>query len=604
VGRIALVFGLARRDLRRRPGEAALLVVAIVAATTTLTLGLLLHDVTNHPYARTRAETAGPDVVANVTPLPGGQPADLRALKELSHARAVTTSSGPYPLIQAVARAHGHSAAIQLEGRDATPASVDRPKLTRGTWIHAGGVVVERSFADAFKLRIGGRIAVGARSFRVVGTAVTAAMSPYPLAFCLTPCGRGSRDAREPHPGLVWLTRSDLSRLRPSAASVSYILNLKLADPATAPAFAAEHGLATPRAPSLEAWQELSDDDANLVRNERRALLTGSSLLTLLALASIAVLVGGRMSAQLKRVGLLKALGATPRLVAAVLLAEYAFIALGGAAAGLAIGRLVAPLLTRPGAGLIGSPGTVRLTTSTVELVVLVAVGVAAVGTLIPAWRSSRISTVLALADSARTPKRSPWAIGLSARVPVPLMLGLRLIAGRPRRTVLCALSIAITVSGVVAVLVAHAQLATNDAATSSGLADPRSDRLNQVLLVITIMLIALAAVNALFITWATILDARRSSALQRALGATPQQVSAGLSAAQVLPALAGAAIGIPGGIGLVKAVSDSRATHVPLSWLLGVLVGTPLVIAALTAIPARLGGRRPVAEILQSELA
>jgi hypothetical protein len=37
---------------------------------------------------------------------------------------------------------------------------------------------------------------------------------------------------------------------------------------------------------------------------------------------------------------------------------------------------------------------------------------------------------------------------------------------------------------------------------------------------------------------------------------------------------------------------------------MLAVLVGTPLVIAALTAIPARLGGRRPVAEILQAELA
>jgi ABC-type polysaccharide/polyol phosphate transport system ATPase subunit len=38
--------------------------------------------------------------------------------------------------------------------------------------------------------------------------------------------------------------------------------------------------------------------------------------------------------------------------------------------------------------------------------------------------------------------------------------------------------------------------------------------------------------------------------------------------------------------------------------WLLAVLVGTPLVIAGLAAIPARLGSRRPVAEILQAELA
>ena len=43
VGRVLLVCRLAARDLRRRPGEAALLLLAIMAATTTLTLGLVLH---------------------------------------------------------------------------------------------------------------------------------------------------------------------------------------------------------------------------------------------------------------------------------------------------------------------------------------------------------------------------------------------------------------------------------------------------------------------------------------------------------------------------------------------------------------------------------
>ena len=41
-----------------------LLLLAITAATTTLTLGLALHGVTSQPYQQTRAATAGPDVVA------------------------------------------------------------------------------------------------------------------------------------------------------------------------------------------------------------------------------------------------------------------------------------------------------------------------------------------------------------------------------------------------------------------------------------------------------------------------------------------------------------------------------------------------------------
>jgi putative ABC transport system permease protein len=70
---------------------------------------------------------------------------------------------------------------------------------------------------------------------------------------------------------------------------------------------------------------------------------------------------------------------------------------------------------------------------------------------------------------------------------------------------------------------------------------------LNQVPVVIAITLVVLATVNAIFVSWATALDARHSSALTRTLGATPQRASGGLSAAQVLPALAGATLGIPG---------------------------------------------------------
>jgi putative ABC transport system permease protein len=81
--------------------------------------------------------------------------------------------------------------------------------------------------------------------------------------------------------------------------------------------------------------------------------------------------------------------------------------------------------------------------------------------------------------------------------------------------------------------------------------------------------------------------------------------VSAGLSAAQLLPALPGAVLGIPAGIGLVTAVSHGGALVIPPAWqLLGFVLGVLLVLAGLTAIPARIGARRPVAEILQSETA
>jgi putative ABC transport system permease protein len=158
-------------------------------------------------------------------------------------------------------------------------------------------------------------------------------------------------------------------------------------------------------------------------------------------------------------------------------------------------------------------------------------------------------------------------------------------------------LSITITVSGIVAALAADAHLGEDRGSSI------KIDRLNQALLVITITLVALAAVNAIFITWATVLDNKHSTALARALGATPHQVSTGLSAAQVLPALGGAALGIPGGLALVAAVGGTTA-NLPLWQLLAVAPVTALAVAVLTTIPARLGARRPAAEILQAELA
>ncbi len=602
MGRVLLVCRLAARDLRRRPAEVALLLLAITAATSTLTLGLGLRDVLSRPFESTRAATSGPDVVASVaSPRETGVPADLDGLKALVNAPGVVGHGGPHPVLWAKLAAHGHTLDARVEGRDTAPAPIDQPKVTQGRWLGDGGVVVEAAFAAALGVDAGDQITLGGRSFRVAGVAVTAAAAPYPELTCLAFCMPA---------GLVWVSRADARSLALQEESLDYVLHLRLADPAAAPAFVDQHKPpenappgtreSDPAPPLLQSWQDIHEQAATLVRNQRRALLTGGWLLVLLALASVAVLVGGRMADQIRRVGLLKAVGGTPTLVAAVLLAEYVVVALLAAAAGLAVGWLAGPLLTDPTAGLLGSGGAPPFTVSTVGLVTAVALAVAVAATFVPAVRAARTSTVLALADSARAPRRTAWLIAISARLPVPLLLGLRVAARRPRRAVLATASIAITVSGIIAALAAHA-----DVLDGASAADPsRTDGFNQVLLVITITLVALAAVNAIFITWATALDVRHSSALARALGATPQQVSAGLSAAQVLPALTGAILGIPGGIGLISAVDPDATTLPPLWQLLAVVAGTVLIVAAVTAIPARIGARRPAAEILQSELA
>jgi len=603
MGRILLVIRLALRDLRRRRTETALLLIAILAATTTLTLGLVLRDAAGHPYASTRAATRGPDVVATA-----GQ-ADLGKLGSLATASGVTEHSGPYPVIAAQLEASGRTSDVQVEGRDAAVAAVDQPQVTRGGWVSDGGVVLEAAFAHSFEVNVGDAVTLGGKSFQVAGVAVTAALAPYPEASCIVTAG--CVNGAVPHdrdlppgllhnPGLAWLTQADARSIAVDRSSLSYVLNLKLAHPDEAQAFADQNGAAM----SMQTWESILADATDLARDSQILLLIGAWLLGLLAVASLSVLVGGRMADQHRRAGLLKAVGATPSLVAAVLLAQYLLVAVVAAAAGLTSGALTAPLLTESSAGLVGSAGTASLTWSTIGLVGAVALGVAVVATAVPVVRAARASTVSALADAARPPRRTGWLIAVSARLPVPLLLASRIAARRPRRVVLGMAGIAVTVSGIYVLLVLNAFLGSQP--ETGGYDESQVETLRHVLLVWTVILLSLAAVNAIVITWATVLDNRHASALARALGATPREMTVALATAQVLPALVGAVLGVlPGGWALFAAINaitggDSDRVTLPLPWqLVAVVLATVLVVAALTAIPAHLGGRRPVTEAL-----
>ena len=613
-GRIRLISRLAGRDVRRRWTESLLLVLAIAAGAATLTLGLLLHNVTTQPYSETQAATRGADVVAQSSSLQNGttSPADLAALEALSHAKGVVASSGPYPMTTAVLRTPTVRGGADIEGRSESPAAVDQPLVTSGTWVRPGGVVVERSFAQAGNIEVGQTITLNGRPFRVDGIAVTAAFSPYPQTGCLAGCAFGSLAFDSSDVGLMWTTEDEARSLATTNAPLTYFTNLKLSDPeqavslAGAPVQTGVGGAPTTTTPSLVSAEEIAFWDSSIIRNEQTVVLVGASLLTILSIASVAVLVGGRMADQMRRVGLLKAIGGTPGLVASVLMAEYLFLALVGAGVGLLAGWLFAPVLTEPGAGFLGSASRPPLTVSEVLVVGGVALGVAVVAALVPALRAARTSTVRALADSARPPHRSNILVKVSARLPVPLLIGLRVMARRLRRTALSVLSIFVTVSGIVAVLIVHGQLDASGHDSIDGLLNPKFARANEVLFIITVSLVILAAVNAVFITRAIAQDARHTSAVTRALGATPQQVTAGLSLAQTLPALLGALLGFPGGFLLYGAAKhgDQAATLPPLPDVLAVIVGAVVLVALLTALPVRWAGRRPVASILQAELA
>ncbi len=582
-GRLLLVCRLLVRDLRRRRTEAVLLLVAITAATATLTLGLTLNEIADRPYQQTRTATAGPDVI--VTPRATGQAA-LDELASRTTAAGVTDHSGPFPIAYLTMTAHGRSAHAVVEGRDTTPVSTNRPAVTDGTWVRPGGVVVERAFADALGIRTGDTVDIDGHPLRVVGTAVTAARATYPYAGWHYP---GSILVERG--GLVWVDQSDIATLA-GEQPLSYTLNLKLADPAASTTYTVSEQLTT--------WQEIAHLNGLLYSDARTVLLVGSWLLTGLALAGVAGIVAGRIIGQRRRVGLLKAVGAGPAMIAAVHLAEYLVIGLAAAATGLAAGWFAAPVLIRPSAGLIGSvnaqPPALRIVIAATALALTIAVAAA----LIPVVRAAANSTVHALADAATPPRRRRWRIWLSRQLPTALLIGVRINARRPRRARLVMVNTLITTTTLVAVLMENTRVVRFDLGYTQ-LANPRWERGEQAMLLLTVVLCILALINTVVSTWTAVLDARQPLAVARTLGATPAQAGMGLAAAQLLPAIPGVALGIPGGIALVASLSTDEVQYPPGSWLLATALGVLLAIAALTAVPAMAATRRSVVHTLQS---
>lgn len=593
MGRLLLVWRLAARDLRRRPGEAALFLVAVTAATAALSLGLATGNAVTTGFEKTREATAGPDITAITT---ASDPSDLA--RRLAKTPGVAAQSDPIFAFDATVGLHGTSAHTSVEGRDTAPSTVDRPLVTDGSWVRPGGAVIERGFAEVFGVRVGDSVTIGGRDYPVAGIAISAATPVYPWSDWAQGPGPTDRGGR------IWLTTAD-ARAAVSDASVVHLIHLKLSDP-DAPV----HWRDTVFAPdnrgeawvNTHNWQTVLQADTNMIRDTRPTLVIGGWLLAAAAIVTLAALAAVRATRDNRRAGLLKAVGAGPRTVAAVLLAQYLLPTAVATALGLTAGTLAAPGLANPSAGLLVTVGPP--TTGTVVAVLLLATLVVLAGTLGPVLRAARTSTVHTLAEPAHPVTRRPRLTAVTAYLPTALLVGVRLVARRPGRAGLTAIGTA-AISLMVAALLAYRATAGHD--TGTGLSDPAmaavNARIGEVVLGVTVALVALSALNAVFVGWSSAVQARHALAVTRTLGATPGQVVTALCTAQLLPAVPAVLAGIPGGIALYGFL-DAKSVTPPASWQLIATLGVLLAVGVLTALPAWAHARRPAGPALGAEAA
>ena len=420
------------RRLRARPGRSLLAAVGIAAAAamlgTAVTVGYGLH--TGFDRAADRADL--PDVIARFDDRSQAEvDARVRALPDLQ-ARSYRHEFTGVPL-----EANGNvsrNGVIHVIGPGRRGYAVVRGRDLRGP----DDAVVEQGVARRWHIRVGQPIDIGRGRLRVVGVAV----SPDNVAFPLAKGPRVYVDRRALGPRFVARPDTNLALI--------WLNDPSQVDTVLTQARAASFGLSGVRFLTRQGVRTTIDQAAGIVI----ALLVAFSVI---ALGSAGVMLAASAHAEVQRrlqgIGVVRALGFTPRSVAAQHALDAAVVALPAGAAGVLVGALVS---SGPSTRLLESinelpPGgalVLPLALSLAGVVALVA-GSAAW----PAWRAARrpVVDVLRRAELSQSSHASRFPAGF-------LGVGMRLTAARRTRA-LATVAVLTVSAGVVLAMLGMATL-------------------------------------------------------------------------------------------------------------------------------------------------
>jgi putative ABC transport system permease protein len=387
------VLRVIRADLRARPLNTALTGLVIAFALGALVVTLHGRATLDDPYDRLFAETNGAHVIVV---------ADAKAgLTRIAQLPGVVGSEGPRPLVEVPARVRGRADGIGLIGLPGTRARIEQPLILEGRRVSGPGeVVLRRDYAREHGARVGDTLVARDRRLRVVGIGATA----------------GSTDGG-------WADPADVLGLASKEHPLAFGIALRLADPAAAPAFARRVG----RSDELRAFDWRTQRE-NLTDDARRMLtiLQTTTLLALLAAAfTLATAISGRVLAQRRQIGLLRAIGLTTAGVTGVLVAHYLALALLAAPLGLAAGAVVGDALSGDFASALGAPSAGLPSAGLLAVSLAISLLVVAAATALPAWRAGRVpvQAALAIGRGASSAQASRVA-RIARRLHLPVVVG------------------------------------------------------------------------------------------------------------------------------------------------------------------------------------
>ncbi|MFE0130874.1 ABC transporter permease [Streptomyces sp. NPDC059037] len=418
-----------RSGVGRRRVQTVVIAVATMMAVASAVVAGSLMVAAAAPFDHAFGKQQGAHITAQFDPAK----ASAAQLAESGKPAGVTASAGPYPstAFRPVDRAGFPLPTLTLVGRSGPGGDVDRVDLKSGRWAQKPGEIVLAASFEGPAIGIGARLKASdsakAPTLSVVGFAVSASKTADSWA---TPAQVDAL-ASEQNP----VTSQMLYRFDSASTKEQILADRKKV------AASVESGALL----GTQSWldtKRAADQGAAATVPFVMAFGVLGIVMSVIIVSSV---ISGAVGTSLRRIGILKAIGFTPREVVRAYVAQALIPSCAGIALGVVLGNLLAvPLLSDTEEVY----GTVSLSVAwwvdvTVPAAALVIVGLAA---LIPALRAGRLRTVEAIAVG-RSPRtgRGQWAHRAMGRLPLPrpVTYGLATPFTHPVRTLAMLLAVA-----------------------------------------------------------------------------------------------------------------------------------------------------------------
>jgi putative ABC transport system permease protein len=441
-------------DLRHRRLQTAVLAIVMLLACGAATLALGILVASHQPFERAFAAANGAHLVVSYD---GMTPDD--ALAATADADGVTAAAGPWPItVGGLDHWGGIIQQQALSGRPQPDATIDNVTIVAGRWWEAAGeIVLDQDTAAMLGKGVGDTVGV----YEPFDQGMVEAL-PLPKGPGARPAFEGTADPQLPPPVVsavivgiagsvttpdvaAWLSPSDIALVAGDEPPVKEML-YRVEPSASADDLAAATARIAAGLPSDALVERLTYLEVRAGVNDTADLyvpvLLAFSVFALLAAAfTIANVVGGIVLTSYRDIGMMKAVGFTPRQVSATILIEILVPVAIGSVAGVVLGTLASQPTVMRTAQSFGLPAVFAFSPAVVVAVLAVAIAVAAVAALGPAVRAGRLSTVEAFTRGAQPAagRFGGWLRrrGWGARAPLPARLGLAAGLAHPGRAVM-----------------------------------------------------------------------------------------------------------------------------------------------------------------------